>query len=142
VALFNAYDVRELSFRRGPFQFGVRKDSAGVWEFDRPAAGKPGTEKIDALLTSLAGLEASEFIDAPGAMPAIATRIVLKTDDPADPGKPGEIVMEFSAAEGETAIARNPALPYAFRIGKEILGKFPVRIEDIAGEAVAPGSGK
>jgi hypothetical protein len=142
VALFNAYDVRALSFRQGPFQFGVRKDGAGAWEFDRPAAGKPGTEKIDALLTALAGLEASEFIDAPRAMPVVATRIVLKTDDPADPGKPGEIVMEFSAAEGETAIARNPALPYAFRIGKEILGEFPVRIEDIAGEAVAPGSGK
>jgi hypothetical protein len=142
VALFNAYDVHELSFRQGPFQFGVRKDGAGAWQFDRPAAGKPSTEKIDALLTALAALEAREFIDAPRALPAVATRIALKTDDPADPGKPGEIVMEFSAAEGETAIARNPALPYAFRIGKEILGKFPFRIEDIAAEAVVPGSAK
>jgi hypothetical protein len=144
VALFYAYDVRELSFRQGTFQFGARKDAVGNWEFDRPGTGKkPGPEKIDALLTALAGLEAVEFIDAPLAMPAVATRIVLKTDDPADPGKQGEIIMEFSAVAGETVIARNPALPYAFKVGKEILGKFPGKIEDIAGEAAGtPGTGK
>jgi len=143
VAVFYAYDVRELSFRQGAFQFVARKDGAGNWQFDRPFAGRtPGTEKIDGLLTALAELEAREFIDAPGAMPVVATRIALKTDDPADPGKPGEIVMEFSAAEGETASARNPALSYAFRIGKEILEKFPSSIEDIAGETAAAGSGK
>ena len=54
----------------------------------RPLPGRrPGAEKIDALLTALADLEAGEFIDAPGALPAVATRIVLKTEDPADPGQ-------------------------------------------------------
>ncbi len=144
VALFNAYDVRELSFQQGPFQFGVRKDGAGNWRV-RPARRRQKARHGEdrRLLTALAELEAREFIDAPGPMPVFATRIDLKTDDPADPGNPGTIVMEFSAAEGETAIARNPALPYAFRIGKEILGKFPCQDRrHRRGSRRAAGTGK
>jgi hypothetical protein len=46
--------------------------------------------------------------------------------------------MEFGGAEGESVIARNPALPYYFKVGKEILGKLPGRIDDIAEDA--PGA--
>lgn len=144
VALFYAYDVRELFFRQGAFQFTVRKNAAGAWEFARPVPGRrPGADKIDALLTALADLEAGEFIDKPEARPVVSTRIGLKTEDPADPGKQGEIVLEFASAAGETVMVRNPALPYSFKVNKEILGKFPAKIEDIVAEgAVAPGSGK
>ena len=144
VALFHAYDVRELSFLQGAFRFTVRKDAADAWRFAPLLPGRrPDGERIDALLTALADLEAGEFIDGTQPMPAVATRIVLKTEDPAEPGKKGEIVMEFGAAAEETVMVRNSALPYSFKVNKAILGKFPGSIGDVAGEgAAAPGSGK
>jgi len=135
VASFYAFDVRELKFRRGNFNFEIRKNSAGAWEFAKPFAGKrPSEEKIGSLLTALADCEAKEFIDGPKPLPEFAVQVALKTEDPADPKKTSGIVMEFSAASGETVIARNPSLPYCFRIGKEILEKFPGKIEDISEE--------
>ena len=143
VAVFYAFDVRELSFQRGPFTFKIRKDPAGNWEFAMPVPGKkPGEEKISRLLTALADCEAKEFIDGPKAPIEFTTRIVMKTEDPAEPGKRSETVMEFSAAEGETVFARNPELPYGFRVGKEILDKLPAKIDEIIEEnpqAVAAG---
>lgn len=138
VALFYAYDVRKLSLRRGSFQFTVRKDAAGNWQFAQGLPGKrPGAEKVDALLTALAALEAGEFIDTPGALPGPAARLVLLTQDQADPGKQSEIVMEFHRAAGETVIVRNLALPYAFKVDKGILDKFPGKLEDILAETAA-----
>ena len=90
----------------------------------------------------MADCEAKEFIDGPKAPIEFTTRIVLKTEDPAEPGKRSETVMEFSAAEGETVFARNPELPYGFRVGKEILDKLPAKIDEIIEEnpqAVAAG---
>jgi hypothetical protein len=143
VALFYAYDVRELSLRRGTFQFSVRKDAAGNWQFAQALPGKrPGAEKVDALLTALADLEAGEFIDTPGSLPGPAIRVVLRTQDQADPNKQSKIVLEFQPAAGETLIVRNPALPYAFKVGKGILDKFPGKLEDLLGETAAvPGPG-
>jgi hypothetical protein len=139
VAPFYAFDVRELKFRQGAFVFEVRKDSAGSWEFAKPPAGrKPSEEKINGLLTALADCEAKEFIDGAKALPEFTVRADLKTEDPADPGKTNGIVMEFSAASGDSVVARNPALPYCFRVGKEILDKFPKRIEDITEETPKP----
>jgi hypothetical protein len=147
VAPFYAFDVREIKFRRGDFNFEVRKNSAGTWEFAKPLASlagkKPSEEKLDSLLTALADCEAKEFIDGPKSLPEFAFQVELKTEDPADSKKTGGIVMEFSAANGETAIARNPALPYCFKIGKEILEKFPGKIEDISEEiSKIPNTGK
>ena len=138
VARFYAYDVRDLSYRRGSFQFTVRKDAAGTWQFASPLPGKQlDTEKVDALLTALADLEAGEFIDAPLPLPVAATRVVLKTQDQVDPGKQSEIVMEFHAGAGEMVIARNPALPYAFKVDRGILEQFPGKLEDIIREIAA-----
>jgi hypothetical protein len=144
VALFHAYDVRELSFSQGAFRFTLRKDAADAWKFAPPLPGKqPEGEKIDALLTALADLEAGEFIDGAQPLPAVATRIVLKTEDQVDPGKKGEIIMEFGAAAEETVMVRNPALPYSFKVNKGILGKFPGSIEDIAAAGAAtPAAGR
>ncbi len=47
--------------------------------------------------------------------------------------------MEFGAAAGETVIVRNPSLPYAFRVSKEILEKFPGKLEDILGRSRRSG---
>ncbi len=135
LAVFYAYDVRELAFQHGIFQFTARKNAAGTWEFAMPFSGKkPSEEKIDRLLTALAGLEAREFMEGGKRLPEFTTRIVMKTEDPADPGKLNDIIMELSAAEGETVIARNPALPYCFKIGKEIMEKLPGKMEDICEE--------
>ncbi len=144
VARFYAFDVRELAFQRGPFSFSVRKNAAGAWEFAKPAAGrKPSAEKIERLLSALADCEASEFIDGPRGLPAFTARADLKVEDPADPEKLGTLTMEFSEAAGESVIARNPVLPYNFKVGKEIVGKFPGRIDDIAEDApVAAAAGK
>jgi hypothetical protein len=142
VALFYAFDAREINYQRGAFRFAARKDSAGNWEFTGPSASltasagkKPSEEKIGSLLTALADCAAREFIDGPKAVPAFTTRIALKTEDPAAPEKRNDIVMEFSAADGETVTARNPSLPYHFAVGKEILEKLPVKMEDIAEDA-------
>jgi hypothetical protein len=139
VARFYAFDVRDLAFQRGPFSFAVRKNAAGAWEFAKPAAGKkPSAEKIERLLSALADCEATEFIDGPHGLPGFTARADLKIEDPADPEKLGAVTMEFGGAEGESVIARNPALPYYFKVGKEILGKLPGRIDDIAEDA--PGA--
>lgn len=136
VARFFAFDVRELAFRRGAFSFTVRKNVAGGWEFAGPAAGKkPGADKIESLLSALAGCEAREFIDGPRPPAGFTTRASLIVADPADPEKLGTITLEFSEARGGSVVARNPALPYDFKVDKEILGKLPGRIEDIAEDA-------
>ncbi|HEX7502084.1 MAG TPA: DUF4340 domain-containing protein [Acidobacteriota bacterium] len=144
VARFYAFDVRELAFQRGLFNFSVRKNAAGAWEFAKPAAGrKPSAEKIERLLSALADCEAGGFIDGPRGLPGFTARADLKVEDPADPEKLGPVTMEFSEAEGESVIARNPALPYDFKVGKEILRKLPGRIDDIAEDATgAAGAGK
>jgi hypothetical protein len=132
VALFFAFDVREIAFRQGAFGFTAHKDAAGTWEYASPVSGgKPDQEKIERLLTSLADLEAEGFIDGAKALPPFPTRIALKTEDPADPGKQGAIVIEFAAADGETVIIRNPALPYLFKANKEILAKLPANLGDL-----------
>ena len=56
---------------------------------------RPGAEKVDALLTALADLEAGEFIDAPGRLARPRGPPRMLTQDPADPGKHSKIVMEF-----------------------------------------------
>jgi len=138
VAPFYAFDVREVKFNRGAFNFEVRKNPAGIWEFTKSltafAGKKPSEEKISSLLTALADCEAKEFIDGPKSLPEFPVQVALKTEDPADPEKTSGIVMEFSVASGETVIARNPSLPYCFKIGKDILEKLPGKIEDICEE--------
>jgi hypothetical protein len=135
VAPFYAFDVRELALRQGAFGFAARKDAAGAWKLDGPTQGKkPSAEKIESLLTSLAGLEAREFIDGAKELPSFPTRIILKTEDPADPKRTSSIVIEFSAAEGDAVVVRNPALPYLFKTGKEILEKMPAKLDDVCEE--------
>ena len=56
----------------------------------------------------------------------------MKEENSANPGQFNDIEMEFAAAEGETVPARNPALPYSFKVGKEILEKLPQKLEDIS----------
>ena len=144
VARFFAFDVRELSVRQGSFQAVLRKDDSGSWGFSRPAAGRrPDEEKVNTLLSALADLEAASFVDDPGALAGIArqeaaARVTLMTEDPAEPGKRSELALEFYPPQGEEAVVRDPSLPYAFRVGRAILGKLPAKIDDIA---AAPGPG-
>jgi hypothetical protein len=67
-------------------------------------------------------------------MPEFAIRITMKAEDPITPGQLRDIVMEFGAAEKDMVIARNPSLPYLFKVNKEILEKLPGKIADIAEE--------
>ena len=144
VARFFAFDVRALSVRRGSFQADLRKDDSGSWAFSRPAAGRvPDEEKVNALLSALADLEAASFIDDPGVLAAIArqeaaARVTLTTEDPAEPGKRTELAQEFYPPQGEEAVVRDPSLAYAFRVDRAFLGKLPAKIDDIA---ASPGPG-
>jgi hypothetical protein len=132
VAPFFAFDASEISFRSEAFRFNARRDASGTWTLDGKIPGNPlSREKIENLLTSLAELEAREFIDGAKALPPFPTRIALKTEDPSGQGRPASIVIELSAAEGETVVARNPALPYQFRVGREILQKLPAKLDDL-----------
>jgi hypothetical protein len=133
IALFYSFDVRELKFRQGAFTFEIRKSSDNSWRFVSPAAGKkPSEEKINLLLSALADCEAREFIDRPDKKPEFTTRITMKEENSTNPGQFNTIEMEFAAAEGEIVPARNPALPYSFKVGKEILEKLPQKLEDIS----------
>jgi hypothetical protein len=144
-ARFYAFDVRELSVRQGAFQAELRRDDAGAWAFAGPAAGRsPDEEKINALLTALAELEAASFIDEPGLLAGITrqgtvARVVLKSEDPAQPGKRSELALEFYPAEGDEAVVRDPSLAYAFRVGRGILAKLPAKIDDIASSSSPDG---
>lgn len=143
VARFFAYDVRKISFQQGAFRFTLRKDEAGNWDFLPPRPGiKPDGGKIDSLLTVLTGLEASGFVDEPGARPAVATRIVIQTEEQSEPEQHGETVLEFAAAAGETVIVRDPSLPYSYRIQRETIDGFPAKIEDITAEPPVPRTEK
>ncbi len=136
VALFYSFDIRELKFKHGTFAFEIRKNADATWKFVKPGTGKkPSEEKINLLLTALADCEAREFVDRPTSLPEFATRIEMKAENAANPGQLSRIVMEFADAEGETVMARNPALAYAFKVGKEIIQKLPQKIEDITEEA-------
>ena len=76
--------------------------------------------------------EAREFIEHPDKKSEFTTRIAMKAENSANPGQYNDIEMEFAAAEGETVPARNPALPYSFKVGREILEKLPQKLEDIS----------
>jgi len=133
VALFYSFDIRELKFKHGTFSFEIRKGADNSWQFIKPVAGKkPSEEKINLLLTTLADCEAKEFVDNPKALPEFAIRITMKAENSANPGQFNDIEMEFAGAEGEIVPARNPALPYSFKVGKEILEKLPQKLEDIS----------
>ncbi|MBU4269234.1 MAG: DUF4340 domain-containing protein [Acidobacteria bacterium] len=135
VALFYSFDIRELKFQHGTFSFEIRKGADNGWQFIKPSAGKKlNEEKISLLLTALADCEAREFVDNPKTLPEFATRIAMKAENSANPGHFNSIIMEFGAADGETVMARNPALPYWFKVGKEILQKLPQKMEDITEE--------
>jgi hypothetical protein len=135
IANFFAFDVKEFNFKEGDFVFAVYKNNSGIWEFSKQAAGKrPSEEKVDRLLTSLADCEALDFIDKPKPAPGFATRIAMKVEDAAMRGQRRDVIMEFSAAKGETIITRNPRLPYYFNVAKEILESFPKKIDDITEE--------
>ena len=144
VAHFFAFDARELSISRGSFQADLLRDDSGSWRFSRPAAGRvPDEEKVNALLSALADLEAASFVDDAGALAGVArqgaaARVALKTEDPAEPGKRTELALEFYPPQGEEVVVRDPSLAYAFRVDRGILGKLPVKIDDIT---VSPGPG-
>ena len=143
VARFLAYDAREISFQQGALRFTVRKDKAGEWDFLPSLPGKkPDGDKINSLLTAMANLEAADFIDAPGVLPVVATRLVITTEDQVDPERHDQTVLEFGAAQGETVIARDPSLPYSFRVQREILEKLPAKIEDIVAAPSPQENGK
>lgn len=132
VALFYAFDIQELKFKHGTFAFEVRKNADNTWRFIKPSTGKkPSEEKISRLLTSLADCEAREFVDHARTLPQFAIRIDMKTENSTNSGQSGNVAMEFGAVEGETVMARNPALAYHFKVSKEILQKLPGKIEDI-----------
>jgi hypothetical protein len=132
VAPFFAFDVSEIAFRGAGFAFTARKDAAGSWRLEPAPPGKKASrEKIENLLSALAGLEAKEFIDAASVPPPFTTRIALKTVDPTDPEKQTPVVIEIAAGEGETAIVRNPALPYWFRVDRQALPKLPAGLDDV-----------
>jgi hypothetical protein len=135
IALFYSFDIRELKFKQGTFSFEIRKNSDNTWKFIKPSAGEtPSEEKISRLLTSLADCEAREFVDGARTLPEFVTRIDMKAENSENPGQPSSIVMEFGAVEGETVMARNPALAYCFKVGKEILQKLPQKMADITEE--------
>ncbi len=144
VARFFAFDVRELSVRRGAFRAELRKDDSGAWAFAGSATGhQPDEEKVNALLTALADLEAASFVDDPGVLAGATrqgtvARVSLKTEDPAEPGKRVGLALEFYPAQGEETVVRDPSLTYAFRVGRAILKKLPAKIDDIA---ASPGPG-
>ncbi len=143
VARFFAYDAREISFQQGAFRFALRKDEAGNWDFLPPRPGmKPDGEKVDSLLTVLSGLEATDFYDEPGALPVVAARVVIRTEDQVDPEQRRETVLEFGAAAGETVIVRDPSLPYSYRVRRETIEKLPAKIEDIAAAPPPPRAEK
>jgi hypothetical protein len=132
VAPFFAFDVGEIAFRNEGFAFTARKDAAGSWKLaPAPPGRKASREKIESLLSALAGLEAKDFIDAAPAPLPFTTRIALKTVDPTDPDKQTPVVIEIAAGEGETAIVRNPALPYRFRVDRRALPKLPAGLDDV-----------
>ncbi len=143
VARFFAYDAREISFQKGAFRVALRKDEAGDWDFLPPQPGKkPDGEKVNSLLTVLADLEATGFIDEPGALPAVAARVIIRTEDQVDPERRSETVLEFAAAAGETVVVRDPSLPYSYQVQREALAKLPARMEDIAAAPSPPKAGK
>jgi hypothetical protein len=145
VARFFAFDVRELSVRQGAFQAELRRDDAGAWAFVGPAAGRrPDEEKVNALLTALADLEAASFVDDPAALAGVVrqaavARVAIKTEDPADLATRSQLTLEFYPAQGEESVVRDPSLAYAFRVGRGILGKLPAKIDDIAASSSPDG---
>ncbi len=135
VALFYAFDIRELKFKHGTFSFEIRKGADNGWQFIKPVAGKkPSEEKINLLLTALADCEAREFVDNPKPLPEFAIHIAMKAENSANPGQLSDIKMDFADSDGEIVPARNPVLPYSFKVGKEILEKLPQKIDDISAE--------
>jgi hypothetical protein len=143
VARFFAFDARKISFHQGAFRFALRKDEAGNWDFLPPRPGmKPDGEKVESLLTVLSGLEATGFIDTPDALPVVAARVAIETEDQVDPEHRSETVLEFGAAAGETVVVRDPSLPYSYRVQQETMAKLPAKIEDIAAAPSPPQAGK
>ena len=132
IASFYAFDVRELQFQSGSFEFAIKKNTANAWELLKPPLKiKLNEEKISQLLTALVDCEAREFVDNPKGAPEFAIAIKLQVENPQTPGQLKNMEMDFAVPQGDTVNVRNPSLPYWFKVDKEILGKLPKRIADI-----------
>jgi hypothetical protein len=143
IAVFPAFDVRELQFKSADFAFAIRKNRDNSWQLLKPAIkNRLDEEKINQFLMDLADCEAREFIDGTVTRPVFVTLIKMKVENSLHPGQLQAIALDFSAAQEETAIARNPALPYLFKVGKEILEKLPRTISAITVETAPKSTGQ
>jgi hypothetical protein len=133
IAPFYAFDVRELQFQSGSFEFTIKKNTAYAWKLLKPPLKiKLNEEKINQLLTALADCEAKEFVDNPQGVPEFVIAIKLQVENSQNQGQLKNMEMDFASAKADTVSVRNLSLPYWFKVDKEILEKFPKKIEDIS----------
>lgn len=133
IAPFLALDVKELQFQSGSCGFSIKKNAANAWELRKPSLkNKLSEEKINRLLTALADCAAKEFVDNPQVAPEFVTMIKLQVEYFQNSGQLKNIELDFADVKTDTVSVRNPALPYWFKVDREILEELPKTNADIS----------
>jgi len=129
---FFSFEVMSIEFKGVGFSFSAQKDKEQNWRITQPATKEtPDIDKINALLGEIQDLEARDFIDQPSS-PAgeFPFAITLKTGS-GESGPLKTIRLLLGQAKDNAVTARNPDLPYLFKVEPAILDKLPKKLADL-----------
>ena len=124
VAVFSGYEINkiELSFK-GKYYL-MEKDQNGTWRVKKPEKFILQDEKVSDLISALEELESKEIIDTPLSLKDYgldkpSSKVKLFPED----GKP--IIILFGKETDNDIYVMNKEFSYIFKVGKDILDKFP-----------------
>lgn len=137
---FFTYEVKEMQYRAPGIEFAARKSKEGLWEPVGAAAGKKAAdERINQMLSAVEDNAAVDFIDKPAGKTVFTHFLTLKSDDPQIPGKTKTVELQF-ALVGENVVARNPLVPYLFKVAKDLFNAFPKKVDELLAPPAAPAA--
>ncbi len=138
VTEFYTWEADRISVRKGDFSLAAVKEKVeGVdkWRLETPDKEEADGTKIEDFIRKLEGLDAAEFIDAPGdlsqfglAPPGGEIRIRTKGSD--DETEEFVVFVGEADADGRFVVVKNDRLDYLFKVDAGFLADIPKETKD------------
>ena len=131
IARFYGFDVTDIIYRVRGISCRFRRDSGDNWTWVEPSGtGELDGDRINDLLSELANLEASGFMDQPTGNEVLPHFLELKSEEKNGKGESLNIGLWISDPHKDIILVRNRDLPYLFRVSRTFFDRLPNKIED------------
>lgn len=138
VVEFYSWEADRVAITKDGFALAAvneKVDEEEKWRLETAAKETADGTKVDDFVRKVEGLEAADFVDAPGdlgryGLDKPSAEVVIRTKD--SEGKTKEWTVQFGAEDKDKkqVVVRNPKFDYLFRVEAAVLEAFPKTAAD------------